>query len=612
LRTETYRVRNSLKLLALLGSLFAASAAANTFSIGDIDGLYNARLSYGALFRLEDTDTSIVAFASGGEFPSANTDDGNLNYDKGLVSNMVRASGELAMSRGALGVYLRGAAFYDFQTEGNGPDRTDLSGGAKDYVGSDIELRESYVNLSLAPRGMPMVLRMGQQIINWSETAFIRGGLDTINPVDLVTTLQPASALEDLRTPQRMIWGAANLTETFSLEAYYQYEWQPIELPPIGWYFSNNDAVGAEGLGSWLYGNGRISDLGTDLDEYFQLPSGTLGFDEDFQRLNGERRNTPDDTGQYGMALIGVFPGSNAVKIGLHYLRYHSRLPLVMSRTADAAAVAATAEPVVAARAQELEDVYLSEGFDPLEAAVLGREAAEELTVSGYANEASLFVTYPEDIDMLGLTFATSIPRTGILVSGDLSYHFDYPFQLSPNQVTQAALSPVLFDPDVGDTSLGAFGPSEEIVGYERFDRSQISLQMAQIYRGRFKADRIFVSLDAAWVKVYDLPDAGETPLTSDDGDSWGYQIQVAASYLGVGGGVNVEPFVAFSHDVSGTTPGPVSTFVEDRKALAIGFRMNYINRVTADLRYVSFFHGGRTNQLRDRDYLRFQLSYSL
>jgi len=160
-------------------------------------------------------------------------------------------------------------------------------------VGSDVELRESYVHWNLAPGGMPVVFRVGQQILNWSESTFVRDGLDVINPVNLVTVLQPASTREDLRTPQRMVWGAANITETFSIEAYYQYEWEPVTLPPVGWYFSTADAMGGEGLQSWMFGNGQTSDLGTDLDQHFQLPADTLGFDQDFQRLPGLNRDTP-------------------------------------------------------------------------------------------------------------------------------------------------------------------------------------------------------------------------------------------------------------------------------------------------------------------------------
>ena len=92
-----------------------------------------------------------------------------------------------------------------------------------------------------------------------------------------------------------------------------------------------------------------------------------------------------------------------------------------MGRTGDAAAVAATAEPFVAARATALESVYLDEGLDPAEAALLGREAAEQLTLSNYGNEASFFVTYPEDIDLFGFSFSMSTSRTGTLFAGEIT-----------------------------------------------------------------------------------------------------------------------------------------------------------------------------------------------
>ncbi len=599
------RLIAAVMLLTVAGYTSAAS-----FNVRNVEGLYNGRLSYGMLYRLQDQDPDLIAIASEGNAATANIDDGNLNYREGLVSNTVRATGEVALRWGDFGAYVRGAAFYDFENQSNDPARTDFDSDAEKLVGSDIELRESYINWRFRPGGMPALLRVGQQILNWSETTFVRDGLDLINPIDLVTVLQPASKKEDLRTPQRMVWLAINATETFSMEAYYQYEWEPVKLPPVGWYFSSNDAVGGEGLQSWMYGNGQTSDLGTDLDQRFGLPAGTLGFDDDFQRLPGFNRDKPSDTGQYGAALIGILPYSNATKIGLHYIHYHSRLPLVMGRTGDVAAVAATAESLVAERASALESVYLQEGVDPLEAALLGRDAAEQLTLSNYANEASFFVTYPEDIDAIGFSFSTAASTTGTLFAGEITHHKDYPFQIALNPLLQTVFSPVLFDPEVGDTPLGSYGPAEVIGGYEKLDRSLATVEIAQIYRGRLWADQVLVSADISWAGVHDLPGSGAAPLTSNDEDSWGYRLQVIARYSGLFGGVNISPFVSFSHDFDGTTPAPVSTFLEDRKSFTVGMRGVYINRVTAEMRYTSFSGGGQANQLRDRDLLRLQLSY--
>ena len=592
-------------LLTLAGYTSAAS-----FTVSEVEGLYNGRVSYGMLYRLQDRDPNLIAIASEGNAFTANTDDGNLNYSEGVVSNTVRAAGEIALRWRDFGAYVRGTAFYDFENQSDSRARTEFDRDAEKLVGSDVELRESYVSWRFRPGGVPALLRVGRQIVNWSETTFVRDGLDVINPIDLVTVLQPASKKEDLRTPQQMVWLALNVTETFSMEAYYQYEWQPVELPPVGWYFSNNDGLGGEGLQSWMYGNGQTSDLGTDLDQRFGLPAGTLGFDENFQRLPGFNRDTPSDTGQYGAALIGILPYSNATKIGLHYMRYHSRLPVVMARTGDAAAVAATAEPFVAARASAFESVYLNEGVDPVEAALLGREAAEQVTLSNYANEASFFVTYPEDIDAFGFSFSTSSRRTGTLFAGEITHHRNFPFQIALNPLMQTVFSPVLFDPDAGDTPLGDYGPGEVIGGYEKLDRSLATLEVAQIFRGRLWADQVLVSADMSWAGVHDIPGGSAPPLTSNDEDSWGYRLQFIARYSGLFGGVNISPFVSFAHDFDGTTPAPVSTFIEDRKSFTIGMRGVYINRITAELRYTAFSGGGQLNQLRDRDLLRLQLSY--
>ena len=607
-------MQRTLITLGVISTLFcsAGPAAAASFAVRDVQGIFNGRLSYGSLYRLGGQDEDLIAIASDGNARSANADDGTLNYNEGIVSSTVQATGEMAVSWEDLGFFVRGSAFYDFKNQGSDPARTEFDDDAEKLVGSDVELRESYVNWRIRPWGVPALIRVGQQIINWSETTFVRDGLDVINPVDLVSALRPSSTRDELRTPQRMVWVAANVTETFSFEAYYQYEWEPIALPPVGWYFSTNDGIGGEGLQSWMFGNGAVSDLGSDLDQRFALPEGTLGFDPDFQRLPGRNRDKASDTGQYGAALIGILPDANATRVGAHYIRYHSRFPVIMARTADAAAVAATAEPFVAARATALESIYLGEGLDAADAAFLGREAAEEITLSHYANEASFFAAYPEDIDLIGLSFSTSLRRTGTLFAGEISHHMDFPFQIAFNPLLQTVFSPVLFDPDVGDTPLGDYGPSEEISGFVRLDRTLATIEAAQIFRGRLWADQVLLSADLSWSGIQDIPGGNAAPLTSDDSDSWGYRIQAIASYSGLFGGITALPFVAFSHDFDGTTPAPISTFIEDRKTFAFGLRAVYINKLVGEVRYTGFTGGGRANLMRDRDYLRFQLSYYL
>ena len=101
-------------------------------SLGEIQGIYDIEVAYGARYRLNDQDPSIIAVTSGGN-NAANSllDDGNLNYDKNdLVSNMVRTTGELTLRLGQFGAFVRGYAFYDYENDQNDRARTPLSASA--------------------------------------------------------------------------------------------------------------------------------------------------------------------------------------------------------------------------------------------------------------------------------------------------------------------------------------------------------------------------------------------------------------------------------------------------------------------------------------------------
>jgi len=609
--------------LALSAAAASPSAVlARPFQIGEVEGVANVELSYGLLARVEDRDPELVAIADGGSAQSASLDDGDLNYDPGIVSNMVQASGELAVRWGFLGAYVRGIGFYDFETELSDRERTDLSNDADRTVGKRGELRDYYLDARFQVRGMPVQLRLGDQVLNWGESTFLRFGVQTVNPLDLVAAFRPASSAQDLQIPQGMLWAAAILTEEVAIEGYYQYDWEPVRTPPIGWFFSDNDTLGTGGLGAAMAGSGLFSDLGTDLDAAFRLPPGTLGFDPDFMRIPGLGTDEPSGQGQGGFTLQAIIPALNSTKLALHFINYHSRLPLVNARTADAAAVAATSPEAVAARAAALEPVYEAEGLPADQAALAAAAAASTLTVGEYASAASYFAEYPEDIRMLGASFNTATLRTGTLVSGEVSHHFDYPFQILPADVFTAAFSPIEFDPSFGQGPLGAYGPSAVVSGVARRDKTQLELGIRQLLGPRLGASQSILGLDVGWVHVYDLPGRDELRFSApgvtgpsdfdhlNDADSWGYRLLAALTYDGVLGGFTVAPRVAWLHDVNGTTPSPGGAFVAGRKAVSVGVAVDYTNTWRLQLDYTSLFGAGRFNLVNDRDFVRFQLSY--
>ena len=594
--------------------LFGVNAQAADFRVGRTVGLLDLTVAYGVSIRTEDADEDLIGIVSGGNASSVNFDDGNQNYDTGIVSNMVRTTGELTLRRGNFGAFVRGYAFYDYENDERNRERTDLTSGAKDAVGKDADLLDSYVTWQSRVLGQPILVRIGDQIINWGETLFVRDGIDVINPIDFIAAFQPTSTTQDLFIPQGMVWVAAPITENFALEAYWQYEWEAARLPPVGTYFSTNDSFGSNGLNGIFLGAGEVSDLGTDLDQQFALPEGTLGFDESYNRLPGLRRRAADDDGQFGLTLRTILPGITATKLGLHYVRYHSRLPILSGLTGDEEAVAATSEAAVAEGAAELAPVYESTGLTPEEALAEATATSESLTQSGYLNDAGYFIEYPEDIDMLGMTFNTATASTGTLLSGELSHHLDYPFLIDSNAVVSGVLSAVEYDPDVGDGPLGEFGANEVVRGYERLDKTQASFGVAQILGPRLGATQMILSADGAAVYVHDMPSRSDVPLAGPeppDDTSWGYRLLGQLNYNGLFGGLNMRPRLVFTHDVAGTTPGPFGTFVEGRKSMSAGLSADYIRTYTLDVVYTNFFGGGRSNRLNDRDIIRMRISYS-
>jgi len=596
----------------LAGLLVALSCRGAAFRLGPVDGLLDLTASYGLGVRLDGQDRDLVGIANGGTRGDANVDDGDLNYDEGIYSNALRLNADVTLMWRQFGAYVRGYAFHDYENEHDERARTALGDGARGSVGQDADLLEYYVSVRETVGGIPLVLRLGDQVVNWGESNFIRDGIDIINPFDLAALNEPATPVRDLLIPQGMFWAAANLTAHVAVEAYYQYEWEAVRIPPVGSYFSNNDLFGDDGLNVAMLGAGRFSEFGTDLDSAFALPPGTLGFDPDFFKLPGRGgEDTPGDGGQFGFTVSTILPGSNATKLSAHFVRYHSRLPLISGLTADQAAIDRTGQAAVDARAATLVDPYRATGLTLVEAEAAAAATAAAMVTSQYANQAGYRVDYPEGITMLGLGFNTATLARGMLISGEVSHHRNYPFQIGLGEVFAAVLSPIRFADS--PSPLGEYGADQWVKGYVRLDRTQATLGMTQLFGARLGASSTAASADVAWVHVHDMPGDGlvlqavEPPAAN----SWGYRLGGSLTYEGVLGGVSVMPRVLFTHDVHGTTPAPVSTFVEERMSFTAGLGLGYINRWTGDLAWTRFFGGGASNLLADRDLVRLRISYT-
>ncbi len=600
--------------LATLYLLCSQPTAAFDFPAGPFQGRLNLSLSYGLVYSTSDNNKDLIATANGGRGTAVNSDDGSLNYDTGIASNILGANAELFLTRNRFTAYVRGSAFYDFEQEDERREHRPFTSKDLEYIGSRAEIREFYLEGIFTPFDIPVILRAGEQTINWGESIFPAHGVDVINPLNSIAASQALRfPNRNPRVPQGMLFGAASLTETVAVEAYYQVEWEPISIAPAGSFLSGSDVIG-EGRDKFIQlGGGSYSDLGTDLDGTFELPAGTLGFDENFLQIPQLSDSEPDKSGQYGAALLWVSNTGNASKWGLHYVRYHSRLPLISGFTADQAAIDATSPENVAMRADQLFPIYIEQGLSEEEAQEQAQFTAEQVTLSEYSNMAGYFLEYPEDISMVALTFNTATFRTGTLVAAELSHHMDAPMQLNSNDVVNAVLSPVQFNPNFAEGVLGEYGANTAIDGYVRKDRTQFALSLLQLFGTRLGSTQTLFGVDIAYAHIHDFPGSNEPQLNAREGgdsDSWGYRMLGRLTYNNVLGAVNLSPSIGFSHDVKGDTPAPYAAFREGRKSITLGLRGSYISRLSAELSYTNFFDGGSDNPLIDRDFVRLSISY--
>jgi hypothetical protein len=105
----------------------------------------------------------------------------------------------------------------------------------------------------------------------------------------------------------------------------------------------------------------------------------------------------------------------------------------------------------------------------------------------------------------------------------------------------------------------------------------------------------------------------GAEPNPFPTASAWGYRIFAKADYNNVFAGVNLSQRIVFAHDVNGITPDPLFMFVKDRKSASYAVSFDYLNKWSGELSYNWFWGGvGTTNNIADRDFVSFNIKYSI
>lgn len=309
----------------LLGSLPAHAYQFDWDVFGGITGTLNTEFQLGAQWRMEErqshlvgkaninplicdsgcqghtieNDTSLPLFNlpdegntanaqridTPGAF-SSNTDDGNLQFNKGDVTQAIgQIKQDLTLQFGDWTFFTRYYYYYDFENVDRQLVHPNLvtrasaaeararveraKAGMDDFgfptVGDPVTIDEELVDFSFSSREeqqgqdfrlldfniqgflpVPFTedrefqITVGRQTINWGEsTVLVVNSLNTINPPDVNALFRPAFlALDEVFEPVGAIKLSTSLTPNTSAEIFYQYEWEGVQIPPRGAFLS--------------------------------------------------------------------------------------------------------------------------------------------------------------------------------------------------------------------------------------------------------------------------------------------------------------------------------------------------------------------------------------
>ena len=199
-------------------------------------GSVDTTISQGLTFRVGERDKTLAG--------KTNSNDGNLNYDRGIVANTSKFTTDLDIQAGRFGAFVRAAGFVDYENRDGKRERTELSDDAKERVGGDIGVLDAYVTAPFEAGDAAIDLRLGKHVLNWGESTFIPNGINAINPFDVSKLRLPGSELREALLPVWMASVDVAATDTLSVAGFYQLVWEETHIDPVGSYFSTTDYAG--------------------------------------------------------------------------------------------------------------------------------------------------------------------------------------------------------------------------------------------------------------------------------------------------------------------------------------------------------------------------------
>lgn len=632
-------------LAGLLPLLVAGQVQAVEFSFADdeIAGSIDTTVSYGQLWRVQGQDKNN---------DDINANDGNRNFDTGLVSEVFKVTTDLEATYQNYGAFVRGTAFYDTQImdkrndyyDANNPGQpsqnyprdSSFTYETRHTAGRNAEILDAYVygNWDIAEK--PVTARFGKQVFNWGEGLFYRGGVNTTNPVDAAKFRLPGAELKEVLIPVEAFNVSVGLTDNLSADIFYQFNFKETAVDPVGTYFSETDLFADGGNTAYRDFSGTLAEalipaytaIGNGPDVPGNLTSAAKAAGLYQQGVNfsdgnvmrvakvGSDINAKND-GQFGTSFKYIAEEWNSTEFGAYFVNYHAK------------------EPVIAANLNGYTGVDLA-AISPLIGAVAAGGAAT-LDVLGAVHAQREYV---EDIRMLGLSFNTTVDETSVF--GELAYRPNNPIGIATTNdlIGDLILQGAQIADNSGSTGVNSGtallageriardGSVHDYVRVETFNNSLGAIQnfgpvlsfdslfgVAELASEHYRGDDLKYTAFDGSTRYYAGRSNGAY-LSGYDRDSqinknaYGYTLLLNGTWNDVYAGVNLSPYAVYKSDFEGNS-SQTGNFIEGRQAYTLGLRASYLSSLEAELAYTEYSGAGADNVARDRDNIGVNVKYS-
>lgn len=332
-------------------------------------------VEYSNIFRVNNPSAVYLNDPNGNE--------GDDNFRHGLVSNEFEVLPVLDMKYGDFGAHFSGEGYlntvYLGHNQGNQPDLFNpistsdyrsFTTATRNTNGENAKLLDAFVYGTKyfgADSQQEFTLKVGRQTLLWGQSLlFASDGISAGQaPIDIqVAQTTPNAQAQQVFLPVGQIVATYQPNSTYTLQGYYQFEWEQDNFQGVGSYFSSADILDKGGQ--------RL------------LIGQELGYPPQAVALYRVKNLSPPiGNGQFGISIQATYGNYDT---GLFYERYDSKTPAILNGAPDP-----------------------GKGILPPDG----------------SNAGSYWLAFPRDIQLIGTSLSTGL--FGANVAAEISYRHHSP-----------------------------------------------------------------------------------------------------------------------------------------------------------------------------------------